>query len=214
MIWRSTATRRCAGRSMRRHRATRHRLVPLGRRDGHRGADGADGCGARTGAAIDTGDVVGGRGWRTRQREITDAALDSDQRSRSGQTWRTTITTERIGSRIDEATRRSDELGRLRSRVGNRLLHPIDPLPDAAERLAPITWLLQRFWSEQQLTLAAVRTCAVLRALPSHRRPEGFRQQEPTFAIARTLRNRLAGLDGPRRNLPDGAYTLPARHEI
>ncbi|MFP5486794.1 MAG: hypothetical protein ACLGHQ_00605, partial [Acidimicrobiia bacterium] len=105
--------------------------------------------------AIDTGDlVVGGRAWRTRQREITDAALDSDHPSQSGQTWRTTTTTERIGSWIDEAARRSDELGRLRSRIGNRLLHPIEPPPDVAERLAPITWLLQRFGSEQQLTQA------------------------------------------------------------
>jgi hypothetical protein len=105
--------------------------------------------------AIDTGDlVVGGRGWRNRQREITDAVLDSDHPSQSGQTWRTAITTERIGSWIDEAARRSDELGRLRSRIGNRLLHPIDPPPDVAERVAPITWLLQRFGSEQPLTQA------------------------------------------------------------
>jgi len=105
--------------------------------------------------AIDTGDlVVGGGGWRTRQRAITDATLDSDHPSQSGQTWRTTITTERVGSWIDEAARRSDELGRLRSRIGNRLLHPIDPPHDVAERLALITWLLQRFGSEQQLTQA------------------------------------------------------------
>ena len=105
--------------------------------------------------AIDTGDlVVRGRGWGSRQRDITDAVLDSDHPSQSGQTWRTTITTERIGSWIDEAARRSDEFGRLRSRIGNRLLHPIDPPPDVAERLAPITWLLQRFGSEQHLTQA------------------------------------------------------------
>jgi hypothetical protein len=105
--------------------------------------------------AIDSGDlVVGGRGWRTRQREITDATLDGDHPSQPGQTWRTAIATERVGGWIEEAGRRSDELGRLRSRIGNRLLHPIDPPPDAAQRLAPITWLLQRFGSEQALTQA------------------------------------------------------------
>jgi hypothetical protein len=120
--------------------------------------------------AIDTGDlVVGGRGWRTRQREITDAALDSDHPSQSGQTWRTMITTERIGSWIDEAGRRSDELGRLRSRIGNRLLHSIDPPPDAAERLAPITWLLRRFGSEQPLTQAGYLNRAFVLAVHEER---------------------------------------------
>jgi len=105
--------------------------------------------------AIDAGELsVGGPGWRTRQREITDATLDRDHPSQPGQTWRTAIATERIGSWIEEAARRSDELGRLRSRIGNRLLHPIDPPPDVAERLAPITWLLQRIGSEQALTQA------------------------------------------------------------
>jgi hypothetical protein len=105
--------------------------------------------------ATDTGDlVVGGRGWRARQQEITDATLDSDHSSQPGQTWRTAIATERIGSWIDEATRRSGELGRLRSRIGNRLLHPVEPPPDVAARMAPVTWLLQRFGSEQALTQA------------------------------------------------------------
>ena len=105
--------------------------------------------------AIDTGDlVVGGRGWRTCQRGITDATLDSDHPSQPGQTWRMAIATERIGSWIEEAARRSDELGRLRSRVGNRLLHPIQPPPDVEERMSPVTWLLQQFGSEQALTQA------------------------------------------------------------
>jgi len=105
--------------------------------------------------AIDAGDVVvGGRGWRTRQQAITDTTLDRDHPSQPGQTWRTAVATERIGSWIDEASRRSGELGRLRSRIGNRLLHPIVPPRDVEERMAPVVWLLQRFGSEQALTQA------------------------------------------------------------
>lgn len=49
--------------------------------------------------------VVGGRGWRTRQQDITEQTHDSDHPSQPGQTLRTVITTERIGTWIDEARR-------------------------------------------------------------------------------------------------------------
>jgi hypothetical protein len=98
--------------------------------------------------------VVGARGWRTRQREITERVLDRDHPSQPGQTWRTAITTERIGTWIDDAARRSGELGRLRADIGNRLLNPIAPPPDVAERMAPLTWLLETFGAEQALTQA------------------------------------------------------------
>ena len=105
--------------------------------------------------AIDAGDlVVGGRGWRTRQKALTDATLDSDHPSQPGQTWRTAIATERIGSWIDEGLRRSGELGRLRSGIANRLLHPIATPSDAVERMAPLLWLLDLFGEEQALTQA------------------------------------------------------------
>jgi hypothetical protein len=98
--------------------------------------------------------ILGGRGWRTRQQEITDRTLDSEHPSQPGQTWRTAIATERIGGWIDAASRRSGELGRLRAGIGNRLLNPVDPPPDVAERMAPLNWLLQRFGDEQTLTHA------------------------------------------------------------
>lgn len=105
--------------------------------------------------AIAGGDlVVGGRGWRTRRQEITDATLDGDHPSQPGQTWRTAIATERIGRWIDEAARRSGALGRLRSRIGNRLLNPIEPPPDVGDRMTSLVWLLQRFGAEQTLTQA------------------------------------------------------------
>lgn len=98
--------------------------------------------------------VVGGRGWRARQREVTERVLDSDHPSQPGQTWRTAVVTERIGTWIDAATMRSPDLGRRRARLSNRLLHPIPPPPDVAEHMAPLTWLLGAFGDEQALTQA------------------------------------------------------------
>ena len=86
--------------------------------------------------------VVGGRGWRARQREITERVLDSDHPSQPGQTWRTAVVTERIGTWVDAASMRSADLGRRRARPSKRLLHPILPPPDVAEHMAPLTWLL------------------------------------------------------------------------
>jgi hypothetical protein len=40
--------------------------------------------------------VVGARGWRGRQREVTARALDGDHQYQPGQSWRTAILTERI----------------------------------------------------------------------------------------------------------------------
>ena len=97
---------------------------------------------------------VGARGWRGRQREITAAQLDSDHPSQPGQSWRTTIITERIGEWVRGASARSDELGRRRAAIANRLLHPISPPSDVAGRMAPLSWLLDVFGDEQALTQA------------------------------------------------------------
>lgn len=113
--------------------------------------------------------VVGGRGWRVRQGEITERVLDSDHPSQPGQTWRTAIATERIGAWIDDASRRSGELGRLRAAIGNRLLHPFSPPPDVAERMAPLTWLLTRFGDEQALTQAGYLNKAFVVAVHAER---------------------------------------------
>lgn len=97
---------------------------------------------------------VGDRGWRSRQQLVTERTLDRRHPSQPGQSWRTAIATERVANWISDAARRSGELGRMRARVGNQMLHPIVPPPDVAERMAPIMWLLQRFGSEQALTQA------------------------------------------------------------
>lgn len=107
--------------------------------------------------------VVGGRSWRIRQREVTALALEADHPSQPGQTWRTAIVTERLGTWADEPSRRSETLGRLRAQVANRLLHPIAAPDDIAERLAPLTWLLAKIGDEQPLTQAGYLTPAFVR---------------------------------------------------
>lgn len=105
--------------------------------------------------AIDGGElVVGGRGWRIRQQEITTATLDADHPDQPGQSWRSVMVTERIGEWVRTASMRSERVGRRRTDVANRLLHPIGPPPDLAEHMGPVTWLLARFGEEQAPTQA------------------------------------------------------------
>jgi hypothetical protein len=113
--------------------------------------------------------VVGGRGWRARQREITERVLDSDHPSQPGQTWRTAVVTERIGTWVDAASMRSPDLGRLRARLSQRLLHPIPPPPDVADRMASLTWLLEAFGDEQALTQAGYLNTAFVLTVHAHR---------------------------------------------
>lgn len=100
------------------------------------------------------GFVVGQRGWRSRQRDVTARTLDSEHPVLPGQSWRTAIVTERISTWADAATTRSVDLGRIRARVANQLLHPIAPPPDVAECMQPVTWFLGGFGDAQPLTQA------------------------------------------------------------
>lgn len=106
-------------------------------------------------AAIATGElVVGGRGWRTRQRELTAAVLRGDHPDQPGQSWHTAVITERLGDWVRTASMRSERAGRRRADISNRLLHRIDPPEDVAGHMAPATWLLELFGDEQALTQA------------------------------------------------------------
>lgn len=106
-------------------------------------------------AAIHDGDVVvGGRGWRNRQREVAAGALDGDHPGQPGQTWRTAVITERLEDWVRTGSMRSERVGRRRADLANRLLHPIDPPAGVSDLMAPVTWLLDRFGDEQALTQA------------------------------------------------------------
>ena len=105
--------------------------------------------------AIDTGELtVGAKGWKAQQQQFTERVLDEDHPNQVGQSWRTTVVTERVGSWIEEVARRSPEAHRLRSTVANRLLHPIVPPPDLAELMNPLVWFLGVFGDSQPLTQA------------------------------------------------------------
>ena len=131
-------------------------------------------------AIADGGLTPGGRGWRARQKEVTQAELDAEHPDQPGQTWRTAITTERIGAWVAQAERRSSSLGRLRADVANRLLHPVPPPEDVAERLAPLTWTLDLIGAEQNLTQSGYLNTAFLRRFHAEKPwPDPFPMRTP-----------------------------------
>ncbi len=96
----------------------------------------------------------GASGWRSVARTITARTLDSPHQDLPGQRLRDAVITERLGDWVDRGRRRSPRLGSLRSAHANRLLNPIPVPDDVAERLAPLTWFLQRVDGSIRLTQA------------------------------------------------------------
>lgn len=122
----------------------------------------------------------GGRGWRGRQQEVTRGALDGEHPDQPGQNWRTAITTERIGAWVAQGERRSPSLGRLRADVARRLLHPVQPSEDVAERLAPLTWTLDLMGAEQSLTQSGYLNTAFVRRFHAEKPwPDPFPMRTP-----------------------------------
>lgn len=113
--------------------------------------------------------VVGGRGWRARQRAVTAGVLDAEHPAQPGQSWRTAVITERLGIWADDARHRSDTLGRARTTVSKRLLHPIAPPSDIGEALEPVIWLLAEFGEEQALTQAGYLNTTFVRRVYAER---------------------------------------------
>jgi hypothetical protein len=115
-------------------------------------------------AAIDAGELVpGGRGWQSRARQLTAAALDVSRVDRLGESFRQAVVTERLEHWIGGADDRHEALHQLRAGVANALLHPIDPPADVAERMAPVCGFLERFGTEQRLTQAGYLRPAFVR---------------------------------------------------
>ena len=109
--------------------------------------------------------VVGSRGWRRDQAEITVAALNGDHPVEPGQSWRTVVVTERLQQWVDAAERRCGPLAALRGRLANRLLHPIDTPAGVVSMMLPVTWFLGSFGDEQPLTQAGYLSPAIVRRL-------------------------------------------------
>lgn len=149
--------------------------------------------------------VVGGRNWRTRQRDITAQALHADHPSQPGQSWRTAIVTERLGTWADADAARSKALTRLRAGMARRLLHPIAAPPDVAERMEPLTWLLDRIGDEQPLTQSGYLSTAFLRLVhEEHPWNDPFAPEKPPRTEAdaftlRLLRSQLMAMGALRR---------------
>jgi hypothetical protein len=109
--------------------------------------------------------VVGSRGWRRHQAEITVGALDGDHPVEPGQSWRTVVVTKRIQQWVDAAERRCRPLAALRGGMANRLLHPIDTPAGVVSMMLPLTWFLSSFGDDQPLTQAGYVSPAVVRRL-------------------------------------------------
>lgn len=102
--------------------------------------------------AIVTGRMTPGtRGWKTTADEVTAAVLDGPHPELPGQTHRTTILTERVGSWVRSAEHRSPQLHALRTQATKRLLAPIPVPPDAPECIEPAIWMLN--WVDRGVTL-------------------------------------------------------------
>ena len=105
--------------------------------------------------AIYTGEMtVGVKGWRDVQARVCTRVLDGHHPQIPGQSWRTAVVTERIESWVSAAERRSPKLSAARAQIVNRLLHPVEPPPDADAAVRPLVWLLERWGDEQPLTQA------------------------------------------------------------
>jgi hypothetical protein len=114
--------------------------------------------------AIVTGRMTpGSRGWKTTAAQVTATALDSSHRELLGQTHRTAILTERLGSWLRSAEHHSSQLFALRSQATKRLLAPIPVPPDAAERLEPVVWMLDWVDRGVMLTQAGYLPTAMVR---------------------------------------------------
>lgn len=157
--------------------------------------------------AVAAGDlVVGGRSWRRRQKEITAETLDADHPERPGQSWRTVVVTERVQTWVERAGMRSESMGRLHAAVADRLLNPIAPPPDVAERLRPVMWLLGIFGESQSLTQAGYLNTAFVRIV------QADRPWEDPFPPRRTPRSESEDITlGRLRELLEGAGALRKR---
>ncbi len=120
--------------------------------------------------ALFTGEMtVGAKGWREVQTRVCTRVLDGDHPQMPGQSWRTAVVTERIESWVSAAERRSPTLLAARAQIANRLLHPVEPPPEANVALCPLVWLLERWGDEQPLTEAGYLKPAFVQSLQTER---------------------------------------------
>lgn len=106
----------------------------------------------------------GTRGWKTKAKAITTEVLDSPHPELPGQSWRSTVTTERIYSWLRMCEDRAPGLHALAARHANRLLHPTPPPPNLDTHMEPITWFLEQATDGVRLTQAGYLPTAMVRS--------------------------------------------------
>ncbi len=108
--------------------------------------------------------MPGARGWKTKAKVITTEVLDGPHPQLPGQSWRSTIMTERIYSRLRTYEGRVPDLHTLAARHANRLLHRTPPPPDLDTHMEPITWFLEQVEAGIRLTQADYLPTAMVRS--------------------------------------------------
>ena len=114
--------------------------------------------------AIDDSRMVpGSRGWKTTSQAITTEVLDGIHPRIPGQSFRTAIVTERIGSRLHMLDGRSPELHTMLSDTAKRLVSPVPAPPDIDLRLEPTMWFLEYVGDGVKMTGAGYLPTAMVR---------------------------------------------------
>ncbi|MGB5755670.1 MAG: hypothetical protein WBM50_02045 [Acidimicrobiales bacterium] len=136
--------------------------------------------------AIYTGEMtVGAKAWREVQARVCRRVLDGDHPLMPGQSWRTAVVTERIESWVSAAEPRSPTLLEARAQIANRLLHPVEPPPEANVAVRPLVWLMERWGDEQPLTQAGYLKPAFVQSL------QADRPWHDPFPLDRRVRNEV-----------------------
>ena len=106
----------------------------------------------------------GTRGWKTEAKAITAEVLDGQHPELPGQSWRSSVMTERIYSRLRMYEGRAPQLNALAARHANRLLHPTQPPPDLDTHMEPIMWFLEWVTEDVGMTQAGYLPTAMVRS--------------------------------------------------
>ena len=119
--------------------------------------------------AMTAGEFEPGKaGWKAVAREVTTRVLDSPHPDLPGNSRRTAILTERLGTWVSSAQGHSPDLHSLRSQFVKQLFEPVPVPEDAAERIAPVTWLLAHALEGVRLTQAGYLPTALVRETCEH----------------------------------------------
>jgi len=108
--------------------------------------------------------IPGTKGWKTTAVSITAETLDGQHPELPGQSWRSSVMTERIYGRLHMFEGRGSELQALMAGHANRLLHPTPPPPDLDTNMEPIMWFLDWVTEDVGMTQAGYLPTTMVRS--------------------------------------------------